>query len=41
MPMSKGQVGPGREREIRDYVIRLTDIPKILRCKETRGKGID
>ena len=37
--LSKGQAGLGRERQIR--VMRLTEIPKMLRYKETRDKGID
>ena len=39
MILSKGQMGPGKERKVGGYGIRLTEIPKILRYKETRGKG--
>lgn len=37
--MSKGQAGLGREREVGGYGIKLIQISKIQRYKETRAKG--
>jgi len=37
--VSKGQVELGRERQVGDYMSRLTEIPEMLRHNKTRDKG--